>query len=95
MPYRITINDNDFIFLMSNCMEYVSKWFDTYNQEFGNKDRESIIRDLFTEYLEQMHVDETIKNYILGRLKITKCNFVNKNEDQEVYYFFGKNFILQ
>lgn len=96
MIYSVTISDNDFWFLMNECMNYVSKWYDSYKSDYDKCDFENTIKDLITEYLNGVHVDSKIKDYVLNRIKIKKVDaFVPHNENSEMYYFFGNTWVHQ
>ena len=89
MIYRITISDNDFWFLMDHILDYLSECFNSYIQ-MTKKDRNTIdiIKDVFIEFMDAMHVEKGISDYIMERLKITTVpNILEENENDEVYYF--------
>ena len=99
MIYKITIHDNDFYNLMNLIMDYVCKIFYCYKNLYQEQERfssdEDLIKDCIMEYLEIVYTQKDIVDYILKRLRIEKVHsYTPENENSEIYYFFGKSFIL-
>lgn len=89
--YRITINDNDFWFLMNNTMTYVCFCLKFEPYKTSELSKEELIKEIITEYLDGMHTSIDVKNYILKRLNVSIIdNFTVGNENSEVYYIYDE-----
>jgi hypothetical protein len=87
--YRITISDNDFWFLMDNTIKYVCFCLKFKPYKTSELSKEEIIKEIITEYLDEMHTSIDIKNYILKHLNVSIVDSITvKNENSEVYYVY-------
>ena len=89
--YRITISDNDFWFLMDNTVKYVCFCLKFEPYKTSELSKEEHIKEIITEYLDEMHTSIDVKNYILKRLNVSIVdNFTVGNENSEVYYIYDE-----
>lgn len=96
--YRITINDNDFTFLMDRCMDYIDKVYVDCKKHPENypSQGEKLIEELVHEFMDAAHIDSEIKKYVFDNLKIENVSeFKHEFENSECFYFYGNYHILR
>lgn len=87
---RITINDNDFLFLMSRISEYVCLVLPEYknNESISSRYRNEseLVVGIIKEFLDSTHVDDYIKCYIMDWLRVSIVSSkINANDDCVFY----------
>lgn len=81
---RISIGDNDFLFLMSRISEYLCLVFPEYKNDeniyskYGSDSE--LIKSIIIEFLNSAHTDERIKNYVIDNLDIDIISLKDVND---------------
>lgn len=91
---RITMGDNDFLFLMSRISEYICLVLPEYKNDKSISSRyrneSELVVSIIKEFLDSAHVDDYIKCYIMDRLRVSIVSSkINANDDCVFYIYYS------